>query len=93
MSKKVFICHLTGKKILTFPESLLFLKQQKKPETPVTSTNPFLEDEPGDDLGSEKDEDLAKVSSPQPDWSQTHCLAAMHPSFIQFACDEASANY
>lgn len=38
---------------------------QKKPETPLNSKNPFLEDEPGDDLGSEKDEDLAKPRKPK----------------------------
>lgn len=36
--------------------------QQKRPESPLDPTNPFLEDEPGDDVGTEKDEDLAKVS-------------------------------
>lgn len=39
-----------------------FSKQHKKPETPLNATNPFLEDEAADDLGSEKDEDLNKVS-------------------------------
>lgn len=38
--------------------------QQKKPETPLEPTNPFLEDDPGEDVGTEKDEDLAKVSRP-----------------------------
>lgn len=36
--------------------------QQKRPESPLDPTNPFLEDEPGEDVGTEKDEDLAKVS-------------------------------
>lgn len=39
-----------------------FLIQQKRPESPLDSTNPFLEDEPGEDVGTEKDEDLTKVS-------------------------------
>ncbi len=34
------------------------LSQQKKPETPLEPTNPFLEDESGEDNISEKDEDL-----------------------------------
>lgn len=36
--------------------------QQKRPESPLEPTNPFLEDEAGEDVGAEKDEDLAKVS-------------------------------
>lgn len=36
--------------------------QQKRPESPLDTTNPFLEDEQGQDVGTEKDEDLAKVS-------------------------------
>lgn len=36
--------------------------QQKRPDSPLEPTNPFLEDEPGEDVGTEKDEDLAKVS-------------------------------
>lgn len=93
MIKNVFICHLTDKNV-DIPSISSFFKQQKKPEAPLDSTNPFLEDEPGDDLGSEKGEDLAKVSPPQPDWSQTHCLGACIPlSFLnQFASDEVSAN-
>lgn len=35
--------------------------QQKKPESPLDSTNPFLEDDAGEDVGTDKDEDLAKV--------------------------------
>lgn len=37
------------------------LSQQKKPETPLEPTNPFLEDESGEDNISEKDEDLDRV--------------------------------
>uniref|UniRef100_A0A674NB66 Vacuolar protein sorting-associated protein 53 homolog n=1 Tax=Takifugu rubripes TaxID=31033 RepID=A0A674NB66_TAKRU len=36
----------------------------KKAESPLDSTNPFLEDEPGEDLGTEKDEDLTKPKAP-----------------------------
>lgn len=56
------------------PSSLF--KQQKKLESPLNATNPFLEDEAGEDLSLEKDKDLNKVSSPQHGWSQTQCLAA-----------------
>ncbi|XP_047246548.1 vacuolar protein sorting-associated protein 53 homolog isoform X2 [Girardinichthys multiradiatus] len=38
---------------------------QKRPESPLDQTNPFLEDEPGDDGGSEKDEDLTKPRKPK----------------------------
>lgn len=37
------------------------VSQQKKPETPLEPTNPFLEDESGEDNISEKDEDLDRV--------------------------------
>uniref|UniRef100_A0A3Q4BA11 Vacuolar protein sorting-associated protein 53 homolog n=1 Tax=Mola mola TaxID=94237 RepID=A0A3Q4BA11_MOLML len=37
----------------------------KKPESPLHSTNPFLEDLPGEDVGTEKDEDLAKPKKPK----------------------------
>uniref|UniRef100_H2UXL7 Vacuolar protein sorting-associated protein 53 homolog n=1 Tax=Takifugu rubripes TaxID=31033 RepID=H2UXL7_TAKRU len=37
----------------------------KKAESPLDSTNPFLEDEPGEDLGTEKDEDLTKPRKPK----------------------------
>uniref|UniRef100_A0AAQ5Y5F5 Vacuolar protein sorting-associated protein 53 homolog n=1 Tax=Amphiprion ocellaris TaxID=80972 RepID=A0AAQ5Y5F5_AMPOC len=36
---------------------------QKRPESPLDPTNPFLEDEPGEDVGTDKDEDLAKTPS------------------------------
>lgn len=39
-----------------------FSEQQKKAESPLASSNPFLEEEPGEDVGAEKDEDLTKVS-------------------------------
>ncbi|XP_076591718.1 vacuolar protein sorting-associated protein 53 homolog isoform X1 [Chaetodon auriga] len=39
--------------------------QQKRPESPLDPTNPFLEDEPGEDVGTEKDEDLAKPRKPK----------------------------
>uniref|UniRef100_A0A3Q2QY40 Vacuolar protein sorting-associated protein 53 homolog n=1 Tax=Fundulus heteroclitus TaxID=8078 RepID=A0A3Q2QY40_FUNHE len=39
--------------------------QQKRPESPLDQTNPFLEDEPGEDGGSEKDEDLTKPRKPK----------------------------
>ncbi|KAG8002065.1 Vacuolar protein sorting-associated protein 53-like protein, partial [Nibea albiflora] len=38
---------------------------QKRPESPLEPTNPFLEDEPGEDVGAEKDEDLAKPRKPK----------------------------
>ncbi|XP_041918738.1 vacuolar protein sorting-associated protein 53 homolog [Alosa sapidissima] len=37
----------------------------KKPDTPLDSTNPFLEDEAGEDTASEKDEDLDKPKKPK----------------------------
>ncbi|XP_037533393.1 vacuolar protein sorting-associated protein 53 homolog [Nematolebias whitei] len=40
-------------------------RQPKRPESPLDSTNPFLEDEPGEDTGAEKDEDLAKPRKPK----------------------------
>uniref|UniRef100_A0A096LS58 Vacuolar protein sorting-associated protein 53 homolog n=1 Tax=Poecilia formosa TaxID=48698 RepID=A0A096LS58_POEFO len=39
--------------------------QQKRPDSPLAQTNPFLEDDPGEDAGSEKDEDLAKPRKPK----------------------------
>uniref|UniRef100_A0A665UKN0 Vps53 N-terminal domain-containing protein n=1 Tax=Echeneis naucrates TaxID=173247 RepID=A0A665UKN0_ECHNA len=33
---------------------------QKRPESPLDPTNPFLEDEPGEDVGTEKDADLPR---------------------------------
>lgn len=36
--------------------------QQKRPDSPLDPTNPFLEDEAGEEAGTEKDEDLTKVS-------------------------------
>ncbi|XP_062408051.1 vacuolar protein sorting-associated protein 53 homolog isoform X1 [Sardina pilchardus] len=38
---------------------------QKKPDTPLDSTNPFLEDEAGEDTALEKDEDLDKPKKPK----------------------------
>ncbi|KAM7399407.1 hypothetical protein PAMP_018680 [Pampus punctatissimus] len=38
---------------------------KKRPESPLEPTNPFLEDEPGEDVGTEKDEDLAKPRKPK----------------------------
>ena len=43
-----------------FVGTCVFL-QQKKPETPLESTNPFLEDEAGEDGGLEKEDDLDRV--------------------------------
>ncbi|XP_070826541.1 vacuolar protein sorting-associated protein 53 homolog isoform X2 [Chaetodon trifascialis] len=40
-------------------------RMQKRPESPLDPTNPFLEDEPGEDVGTEKDEDLAKPRKPK----------------------------
>uniref|UniRef100_A0A668A2L1 Vacuolar protein sorting-associated protein 53 homolog n=1 Tax=Myripristis murdjan TaxID=586833 RepID=A0A668A2L1_9TELE len=37
----------------------------KKPESPLDSTNPFLEDEPGEDVGTEKEEDLDRPRKPK----------------------------
>lgn len=42
---------------------MTFFLQQKRPESPLDATNPFLEEDPGEDVGTEKDEDLTKVSS------------------------------
>ncbi|KAM8853676.1 vacuolar protein sorting-associated protein 53 homolog isoform 1-T1 [Synchiropus picturatus] len=39
--------------------------QQKRPDSPLEPTNPFLEDEPGEDLGVEKDEDVTKPRKPK----------------------------
>uniref|UniRef100_A0A3B4TAE3 Vacuolar protein sorting-associated protein 53 homolog n=1 Tax=Seriola dumerili TaxID=41447 RepID=A0A3B4TAE3_SERDU len=36
------------------------LTDQKRPESPLDPTNPFLEDEAGEDVGTEKDEDLPR---------------------------------
>lgn len=47
--------------------------QQKRPDSPLEPTNPFLEDEPGEDVGTEKDEDLAKVSWPEITSSYLFC--------------------
>uniref|UniRef100_A0A3B5R532 Vacuolar protein sorting-associated protein 53 homolog n=1 Tax=Xiphophorus maculatus TaxID=8083 RepID=A0A3B5R532_XIPMA len=33
---------------------------RKRPDSPLDQTNPFLEDDPGEDVGSEKDEDLPR---------------------------------
>uniref|UniRef100_A0A7N6C0V9 Vps53 N-terminal domain-containing protein n=1 Tax=Anabas testudineus TaxID=64144 RepID=A0A7N6C0V9_ANATE len=41
------------------------LTDQKRPESPLDPTNPFLEDEPGEDVGTEKDEDLTKPRKPK----------------------------
>uniref|UniRef100_A0A3B5B4A3 Vacuolar protein sorting-associated protein 53 homolog n=1 Tax=Stegastes partitus TaxID=144197 RepID=A0A3B5B4A3_9TELE len=41
------------------------LTDQKRPESPLDPTNPFLEDEPGEDVGTDKDEDLAKPRKPK----------------------------
>ncbi|XP_056297426.1 vacuolar protein sorting-associated protein 53 homolog isoform X1 [Pseudoliparis swirei] len=38
---------------------------QKKPESPLAPTNPFLNDEGGEDVGGDKDEDLAKPRKPK----------------------------
>uniref|UniRef100_A0A3Q0SKQ2 Vacuolar protein sorting-associated protein 53 homolog n=1 Tax=Amphilophus citrinellus TaxID=61819 RepID=A0A3Q0SKQ2_AMPCI len=37
----------------------------KRPESPLDPTNPFLEDDPAEDAGTEKDEDLAKPKKPK----------------------------
>ncbi|XP_030251186.1 vacuolar protein sorting-associated protein 53 homolog isoform X1 [Sparus aurata] len=38
---------------------------KKRPESPLEPTNPFLEDESSEDVGTEKDEDLAKPRKPK----------------------------
>ncbi|XP_020796034.1 vacuolar protein sorting-associated protein 53 homolog isoform X1 [Boleophthalmus pectinirostris] len=38
---------------------------QKRPESPLDPTNPFLEDEPGEDVGGEKDDDLSRPRKPK----------------------------
>ncbi|KAM9800954.1 vacuolar protein sorting-associated protein 53 homolog [Neosynchiropus ocellatus] len=45
--------------------TLTDLPGQKRPDSPLEPTNPFLEDEPGEDLGVEKDEDLTKPRKPK----------------------------
>ncbi|KAJ0063451.1 hypothetical protein NL108_002704, partial [Boleophthalmus pectinirostris] len=37
----------------------------KRPESPLDPTNPFLEDEPGEDVGGEKDDDLSRPRKPK----------------------------
>ncbi|XP_074498045.1 vacuolar protein sorting-associated protein 53 homolog isoform X2 [Sebastes fasciatus] len=37
----------------------------KRPDSPLAPTNPFLEDEAGEDVGTDKDEDLAKPRKPK----------------------------
>uniref|UniRef100_A0AAX7THJ7 Vacuolar protein sorting-associated protein 53 homolog n=1 Tax=Astatotilapia calliptera TaxID=8154 RepID=A0AAX7THJ7_ASTCA len=37
----------------------------KRPDSPLDPTNPFLEDEPGEEAGTEKDEDLTKPKKPK----------------------------
>ncbi|XP_078102422.1 vacuolar protein sorting-associated protein 53 homolog isoform X1 [Sander vitreus] len=38
---------------------------QKRPESPLETTNPFLDDEAGEDVGTDKDHDLAKPRKPK----------------------------
>ncbi|KAF3847798.1 hypothetical protein F7725_020826 [Dissostichus mawsoni] len=38
---------------------------KKRPESPLESTNPFLDDDAGEDVGADKDEDLAKPRKPK----------------------------
>uniref|UniRef100_A0A8C9YMW3 Vacuolar protein sorting-associated protein 53 homolog n=1 Tax=Sander lucioperca TaxID=283035 RepID=A0A8C9YMW3_SANLU len=38
---------------------------RKRPESPLETTNPFLEDEAGEDVGTDKDQDLAKPRKPK----------------------------
>uniref|UniRef100_A0A669CX39 VPS53 subunit of GARP complex n=1 Tax=Oreochromis niloticus TaxID=8128 RepID=A0A669CX39_ORENI len=38
---------------------------RKRPDSPLDSTNPFLEDEAGEEAGTEKDEDLTKPKKPK----------------------------
>lgn len=57
--------------------SLMFLCLQKRPETPLEPTNPFLEDESGEDSVSEKDEDLVRVRL-------IIILIATHPVFMDY---------
>ncbi|KAK1900276.1 Vacuolar protein sorting-associated protein 53 like [Dissostichus eleginoides] len=38
---------------------------KKRPESPLESTNPFLDDDTGEDVGADKDEDLAKPRKPK----------------------------
>ncbi|XP_037321284.1 vacuolar protein sorting-associated protein 53 homolog isoform X1 [Pungitius pungitius] len=38
---------------------------QKKPESTLDSTNPFLDDEGGEDVGADKDDDLSKPRKPK----------------------------
>ncbi|KAM8853677.1 vacuolar protein sorting-associated protein 53 homolog isoform 2-T2 [Synchiropus picturatus] len=45
--------------------TLTDLPGQKRPDSPLEPTNPFLEDEPGEDLGVEKDEDVTKPRKPK----------------------------
>nr|XP_020455797.1 vacuolar protein sorting-associated protein 53 homolog [Monopterus albus] len=38
---------------------------KKRPESPLDPTNPFLEDEPGEDVGTDKEDNLAKPRKPK----------------------------
>lgn len=58
--------------------SLMFLCLQKRPETPLEPTNPFLEDESGEDNISEKDEDLVRVRL-------FIILIIIHPVFMDYS--------
>lgn len=72
-----------------FPNISILVLQQKKTESPLDSTNPFLEEEPGEDLATEKDEDLTKVSSQHLNlnWSAvvTYCDESMVASLLTYA--------
>ncbi|KAM9811960.1 vacuolar protein sorting-associated protein 53 homolog isoform 1-T1 [Syngnathus typhle] len=51
-----------------YNQNMYFSKQQKKPESPLDPSNPFLEDDQGEDEGTEKndkDGDLAKPRKPK----------------------------
>lgn len=58
--------------------SLMFLCLQKRPETPLEPTNPFLEDESAEDNVSEKDEDLVRVRL------HIFILAVTHPTLADY---------
>lgn len=53
-------------------------------ESPLDATNPFLEDEPGEDAVSEKEEELDKVR-PNPYSAHHHSLQACGVDGITFS--------
>ncbi|KAG7251957.1 hypothetical protein CRUP_026547, partial [Coryphaenoides rupestris] len=61
-----------------FPEEWCMTERiaQKKPESPLHPTNPFLEDEAGEDGGSEREEDLDRPRKPKPPDNPFHGIVS-----------------